>query len=113
MSELQELRNMAIHPWVRQMLSTGVIKLEEKLMIQKSKLQNEVVLKPKKSYSEAVTNFKTNDGRKEEVMRRIPTIITSKSILEEKTKHNQSSQVLGNNSSYVRPHIMINGNNKE
>ena len=55
MSELQELRNMA----------TSVIKLEEKLMTRKSKLQNEVVLKPKKSYSEAVTNFKTNEGRKE------------------------------------------------
>jgi hypothetical protein len=54
-------------------------------MIRKCKLQNEVALKPKRIYSEAVTNinnnFKTNEGRVEVVMQRIPTIITSKVFL--------------------------------
>jgi hypothetical protein len=60
MSELLELRNMAIGPWVRQLLSTVVVKLEKQLMFRKCKMQNEVALKPKKSYSEAVSNIRTN-----------------------------------------------------
>jgi hypothetical protein len=97
MNELPELHNMAIHPWVLQVLSTVVTKLEKELMIQKYKLQNEVALKPKKSYW----------GRSEVVTRRVPTIITSKSILEKGTKHNQSTQTLGNNFCYVRKESVV------
>jgi hypothetical protein len=40
MRELLELRNTAIRPWVRQVLSSVVVKLEKELMFRKCKMQN-------------------------------------------------------------------------
>jgi hypothetical protein len=46
MNELLELHNMAIRPWVQQILLTAIISLRKELMNRKSKLQNEGIRKP-------------------------------------------------------------------
>jgi hypothetical protein len=81
--ELQQLYSMAVRPWVQQMLLKAITNVEESLTTIKKTHCRQNVVTLKKSYSEVLVNTKINDERNEEDGLSIPTIITSKNILED------------------------------